>query len=222
MGHQVQYVLRHIARELGPGGRGMSGLLDGIRVIDLSRLLPGGFGTGLLADLGAEVIKVEQPGIGDYMRWMEPKLGDESAASWVVDRGKRSIGVDLKSPRGVEVVRRLARSADAFVESFRPGVAERLGVGYEALRAERPGLVYCSISGYGQTGPLRLEAGPRPQLHRPRRHPLRSPARTRACPGIPGVQVADLGGGALLGMVGLLAALSAPLAPARASTSTCR
>ena len=87
----------------------MSGLLDGIRVLDLSRLLPGGFATGLLADLGAEVIKVEQPGVGDYMRWMEPKLGDESAASWVVDRGKRSIGVDLKSPRGVEVVRRLAR-----------------------------------------------------------------------------------------------------------------
>ena len=184
----------------------MSGLLDGIRVLDLSRLLPGGFGTGLLADLGAEVIKVEQPVVGDYMRWLDPKLGDESAASWVVDRGKRSIGVDLKSPRGVEVVRRLARTADAFVESFRPGVADRLGVGYEALRAERPGLVYCSISGYGQTGPLRLEAG----------HDLNYIGRAgllsitgphEGLPGIPGVQVADLGGGALLALVGLLAAL---------------
>ena len=184
----------------------MSGLLDGIRVIDLSRLLPGGFGTGLLADLGAEVIKVEQPVVGDYMRWMEPKIGDESAASWIVDRGKRSIGVDLKSPRGVEVVRRLVRSADAFVESFRPGVADRLGVGYDALRAERPRLVYCSISGYGQSGPLRLEAG----------HDLNYIGRAgilsvtgphEGLPGIPGVQVADLGGGALLGMVGLLAAL---------------
>ena len=106
------------------------------------------------------------------MRWLEPKLGDESAASWVVDRGKRSIGVDLKSPRGVEVVRRLARSADAFVESFRPGVADRLGVGYEALRAEHPGLVYCSISGYGQDWPAAARGGPRPELHRPCRPPL--------------------------------------------------
>ena len=184
----------------------MSGLLDGIRVLDLSRLLPGGFGTGLLADLGAEVIKVEQPVVGDYMRWLDPKLGDESAASWVVDRGKRSIGVDLKSPRGVEVVRRLVRSADAFVESFRPGVADRLGVGYEALRAERPDLVYCSISGYGQTGPLRTEAGH--DLNYIGRAGLLSITGSHdGRPGIPGVQVADLGGGALLAMVGLLAAL---------------
>ena len=184
----------------------MSGLLDGIRVLDLSRLLPGGFGTGLLADLGAEVIKVEQPVVGDYMRWLDPKLGDESAASWVVDRGKRSIGVDLKSPRGVEVVRRLVRSADAFVESFRPGVADRLGVGYEALRAERANLVYCSISGYGQTGPLRTEAGH--DLNYIGRAGLLSITGSHeGRPGIPGVQVADLGGGALLAMVGLLAAL---------------
>jgi crotonobetainyl-CoA:carnitine CoA-transferase CaiB-like acyl-CoA transferase len=103
-------------------------------------------------------------------------------------------------------VRRLARSADAFVESFRPGVAERLGVGYEALRAERPELVYCSISGYGQTGPLRLDAGH--DLNYIGRAGLLSITGPReGLPGIPGVQVADLGGGALLGMVGLLAAL---------------
>jgi crotonobetainyl-CoA:carnitine CoA-transferase CaiB-like acyl-CoA transferase len=184
----------------------MAGALDGVRILDLSRLLPGGFGTGLLADLGAEVIKIEQPGIGDYMRWMEPKVGDESAASWVTDRGKRSVGVDLKSPRGVEVVRRLARTADAVVESFRPGVVDRLGVGYDALREENPRLVYCSISGYGQDGPLRREPG----------HDLNYVGRAgilsvtgahNGLPAIPGVQVADLGGGALLALVGLLAAL---------------
>ena len=184
----------------------MSGLLDGIRVLDLSRLLPGGFATALLADLGAEVVKVEQPGVGDYMRWMEPRLGDESAASWVIDRGKRSIGVDLKSPRGVEVLRRLARSADAVVESFRPGVVDRLGVGYEALRAENPRLVYCSISGYGQDGPLRNEAGH--DLNYIGRAGLLSITGARdGRPAIPGVQIGDLGGGGLLAVAGVLAAL---------------
>jgi crotonobetainyl-CoA:carnitine CoA-transferase CaiB-like acyl-CoA transferase len=184
----------------------MSGPLDGIRVLDFSRLLPGGFGTGLLADLGAEVVKIEQPGVGDYMRWLDPKIDDESAASWVVDRGKRSLGVDLKSPRGVEVVRRLARTADAVVESFRPGVVDRLGVGYEALRAENPRLVYCSISGYGQDGPLRETAGH--DLNYIGRAGLLSiTGAADGRPAIPGVQVGDLGGGALLGAVGLLAAL---------------
>jgi crotonobetainyl-CoA:carnitine CoA-transferase CaiB-like acyl-CoA transferase len=184
----------------------MSGLLDGIRILDLSRLLPGGFATGLLADLGAEVVKIEQPGLGDYMRWMEPRIGDESAASWVVDRGKRSLGVDLKQPQGVEVVRRLARSADAVVESFRPGVVDRLGVGYEALRAENPRLVYCSISGYGQDGPLRSAAGH--DLNYVGRAGILSITGARdGLPAIPGVQVGDLAGGALLAVAGLLAAL---------------
>jgi len=184
----------------------MAGALDGMRVLDLTRLLPGGFGTGLLADLGAEVIKIEQPGIGDYMRWLEPRIGDESAASWVTDRGKRSIGVDLKSPRGVEVVRRLARTADALIESFRPGVVDRLGVGYEALREENPRLVYCSISGYGQDGPLRRDPGH--DLNYIGRAGILSVTGSHdGLPAIPGVQVADLGGGALLALVGLLAAL---------------
>ena len=184
----------------------MPGALDGVRVLDFTRLLPGGFGTGLLADLGAEVVKIEQPGVGDYMRWMEPKIGDESAASWVTDRGKRSIGVDLKSPQGVEVVRRLARTADALIESFRPGVLDRLGVGYEALRAENPRLVYCSISGYGQDGPLRREPGH--DLNYIGRAGILSVTGAHdGLPAIPGVQVADLGGGALLALVGLLAAL---------------
>ena len=198
----------------------MSGLLDGIRVLDLSRLLPGGFGTGLLADLGAEVIKVEQPVVGDYMRWMDPKLGDESAASWVVDRGKRSIGVDLKSPRGVEVVRRLVRSADAFVESFRPGVADRLGVGYEALRAERADLVYCSISGYGQTGPLRTEAGH--DLNYIGRAGLLSITGSHeGRPGFPASRSPISAAGRCSRWSGCSRLSSAPRAPARASTSTC-
>ena len=184
----------------------MSGLLDGIRILDFSRLLPGGFATGLLADLGAEVIKIEQPGLGDYMRWMEPRIGAESAASWVIDRGKSSVAIDLKSPRGVDVVRRLARTADAVIESFRPGVVDRLGVGYDALREENARLVYCSISGYGQDGPLRREPG----------HDLNYAGRAGilsitgahdGLPAIPGIQVADLGGGALMALVGLLAAL---------------
>lgn len=184
----------------------MSGLLDGIRILDFSRLLPGGFATGLLADLGAEVIKIEQPDIGDYMRWLEPRIGDESAASWAIDRGKRSLAVDLKSPRGVEVVLRLARTADAVVESFRPGVVDRLGIGYEALRSESPRLVYCSISGYGQNGPSRDAAGH--DLNYIGRAGILSITGTRdGGPVIPGVQIGDLAGGALLGLAGLLAAL---------------
>ena len=156
------------------------------------------------------------------MRWMEPRLGDESAASWVIDRGKRSIGVDLKSPRGVEVFRRLARSADAVVESFRPGVVDRLGVGYEALRAENPRLVYCSISGYGQNGPLRNEAGH--DLNYIGRAGLLSITGARdGRPAIPGVQIGDLGGGAPARRCRACSRRSSgPGAPARASTSTPR
>jgi crotonobetainyl-CoA:carnitine CoA-transferase CaiB-like acyl-CoA transferase len=183
----------------------VSTLLDGVRVLDLTRLLPGGFATGLLADLGAEVIKIERPGVGDYMRWGEPRIGEESAASWVIDRGKRSIGLNLKEPRGVEVLRRLVPTADVLIESFRPGVADRLGVGYEPLRELQPRLVYCSLSGYGQDGPLEAEAG----------HDLNYVGRAGqlsisgwrdGLPAIPGVQVGDLGG-SLLSVAGILAAL---------------
>ncbi|MBX6377783.1 MAG: CoA transferase [Clostridia bacterium] len=124
-------------------------LLTGIRVMDLSQLLPGPFCTLLLADLGAEVIRVERTGGGDYIREMLPGI------FWTANRNKQSITVDLKSPEGREVCLRLARRSDVVVEGFRPGVTARLGLDYESLRRERPDLIYCSLSGYGQTGPYR-------------------------------------------------------------------
>jgi len=182
------------------------GPLHGVRVLDLTRLLPGGFGTAVLADLGAEVVKVEQPGVGDYMRWGDPKVGSESAASWVTDRNKRSVALNLKGPRGVEALLRLAEHAAALVESFRPGVMDRLGVGYEAVRAVNPRIVYCSISGYGQDGPLVREPGH--DINYVGRAGLLSiTGPAEGDPAIPGVQVADVGAGGLMTIVGLLAAL---------------
>jgi alpha-methylacyl-CoA racemase len=142
----------------------MSPALDGLRVLDLSRLLPGGYCSLLMADFGAEVIKVEDMGLGDYIRWSPPYYegADESARSAMflaLNRGKRSIRVDLKNERGGEVLLRLVRDADVLLESFRPGVLDRLGVGWERLQAENDGLVYCAITGYGQDGPNAQRAG---------------------------------------------------------------
>ncbi|MBT2208972.1 CaiB/BaiF CoA-transferase family protein [Actinomadura sp. NEAU-AAG7] len=128
--------------------------LDGIRVLDFSRVLAGPMATQILADLGAEVIKVERPGGGDESRLFEPKLpGGESAYFFAFNRGKRSITLDLSSPRGQEIARGLARQADVLVENFLPGAMERRGLGYEALAKENPRLVYVSGTGFGQTGP---------------------------------------------------------------------
>lgn len=183
-----------------------TGPLVGRRVLDLTRLLPGGFATALLADLGAEVVKVEQPGLGDYMRWKEPRYGSTSAQSWITDRGKSSLAIDLKDPRGLAAFKELAREADAVIESFRPGVMRRLGASYDDLRSLNPRLVYCSISGYGQDGPLAAEAGHDINyVGRAGILSITGPADGR--PAIPGVQIGDLGGGALMSLVGLLAAL---------------
>src|SRR3954463_11401011 len=128
--------------------------LDGIRVLDLSRVLAGPYCTMLLADLGADVVKVERPGEGDETRsWGPPYADGESAYFLAVNRGKRSLALDLARPEGQEVARRLARSADVVVENFRRGGAERIGVGYSALAEANPGLVYCSISGFGDDRP---------------------------------------------------------------------
>jgi crotonobetainyl-CoA:carnitine CoA-transferase CaiB-like acyl-CoA transferase len=125
-----------------------------LRVLDLSRVLAGPYCTMLLADLGADVVKVERPGQGDDTRaWGPPYAGGEAAYFLSVNRGKRSVALDLARPEGREVAQRLARSADVVVENFRPGAAERLGVGYERLAQERPGLVYCSITGFGDRRP---------------------------------------------------------------------
>ncbi|HWF72840.1 MAG TPA: CaiB/BaiF CoA-transferase family protein [Solirubrobacteraceae bacterium] len=184
--------------------------LEGVKVLDLSRLFPGDFCSLLLADFGADVIKVEDTGMGDYVRWAPPQYqGVEESASGALflalNRGKRSIRIDLKSDAGKTVLRRLARDADVLLESFRPGVLDRLGVGYERLRAENPGLVYCAITGYGQDGPARARAG----------HDLNYVAlngilgltgEAAGPPVVPGVQIADLSG-ALMAAVGILLAL---------------
>jgi formyl-CoA transferase len=128
--------------------------LDGVRVLDLSRILAGPYCSMMLADLGADVIKVERPGGGDPTRsWGPPFVGEESTYFLSTNRGKRSICVDIQEPEGVAVVRRLAKRADIVIENFLPGAADRLGLGYEALREARPSLVYCSIAGYPHDGP---------------------------------------------------------------------
>ena len=130
------------------------GALADLVVLDLTRILSGPFATMTLADLGADVIKVEQPGHGDDTRqWGPPFQGEEAAYFLSVNRNKRSLAVDLKSPDGLAAVKELALKADVLVENFRPGTAARLGLGYDELSGLNPGLVYASISGYGQTGP---------------------------------------------------------------------
>ncbi len=185
--------------------------LEGLRVLDLSRLLPGGFCSLLLSDFGADVVKVEDTGAGDYIRWAPPHHPGAAPSAGgalflALNRGKRSIRVDLKTDAGREVLLRLARDADVLLESFRPGVMDRLGVGYETLRAENRRLVYCAISGYGQDGPGRDRSGH--DLNYLGLNGVLSLAGDAGGPPIqPGVQVADLGGGALMAAVGILVAL---------------
>src|SRR5436305_9425877 len=138
----------------------MSQPLSAIRVLDLSRLLPGAYATQMLADFGADVIKVEEPGTGDYGRFMPPQGQDGMSLYFVaINRNKRSITLNLKTEQGREVFQRMVRQADVVLESFRPGVMERLGLGYEQLKEHHPGIIYCAISGYGQDGPYRQRAG---------------------------------------------------------------
>jgi alpha-methylacyl-CoA racemase len=188
--------------------------LSGIRVLDLTRLLPGAFCTMLLADQGADVIKVEEPGTGDYMRWTPPLVSEgedapaQSALFEAINRNKRSIELDLKSDRGREVLLRLVETADVLIEGNRPGVMDRLGLGWDVLHERNPKLVMCSITGYGQDGPFASRAG----------HDLNYMAIAGALglngesdgPPIPlSVQVADIGGGGLQPAVEILAALVA-------------
>jgi crotonobetainyl-CoA:carnitine CoA-transferase CaiB-like acyl-CoA transferase len=185
--------------------------LEGVRVLDLSRLLPGGFCSLLLADLGADVVKVEDTGMGDYVRWAPPAFeGAEDSAKGslflALNRNKRSIRLNLKTPGGREALLRLVRDADVLLESFRPGVLDRLGVGYERLRQENHGLVYCAITGYGQTGPAVQRSG-----HDMNYLGLNGLLALTGDDGGPpvqaGGQIADIGGGALMAAFGVLAAL---------------
>jgi crotonobetainyl-CoA:carnitine CoA-transferase CaiB-like acyl-CoA transferase len=133
--------------------------LDGIRVVDLSRVLAGPYCGALLGDLGADVIKVEDPGVGDESRTWPPHKDGESAGYLVNNRNKRGIAVNLKEPDGVALVRRLAATADVLIENFRTGTMEEFGLGYETLVRENPRLVYCSVSAFGRTGPRAEGAG---------------------------------------------------------------
>ncbi|HXG04490.1 MAG TPA: CoA transferase, partial [Candidatus Binatia bacterium] len=133
--------------------------LAGVRVLDLTRVLAGPFCTLLLGDMGAEVIKVEEPGKGDDTRRWPPFVGGEATYFLAVNRGKKSVTVNLKAPQGVALLRRLAARSDVLVENFRPGTMDRLNLGYRALRRLNPRLVYCSISGFGESGPEAHRAG---------------------------------------------------------------
>jgi crotonobetainyl-CoA:carnitine CoA-transferase CaiB-like acyl-CoA transferase len=134
---------------------GRAGALDGVRVLDLTRVLAGPYCAMFLGDLGAELVKVEQPGVGDDTRgWGPPFVGGESAYFLCVNRNKKSVTIDLKSAEGVDLLRRLAKSADVLIENFRPGTMERLGLGEEELRLGNPRLVYASLSGFGADGPM--------------------------------------------------------------------
>lgn len=182
------------------------GLLQGVRVVDLTRLLPGPFATLLMADMGAEVVKVEDPMRGDYARYYPPMVGMSSAFFHALNRNKRGVTLNLKDERGSELLRQLLASADVLMESFRPGVMERLGVGIDDLRAEFPSLVICSITGYGQTGPKRDEAG-HDANYLALSGVLDRNGRRGEPPHIPGFQLADIGGGALYAALGVTSAL---------------
>ena len=190
----------------------MSGLpFEGLKVLDLSRLLPGGFCSLLLADFGADVIKVEDTGMGDYIRWSPPAFEgaeetSKSALFLSLNRGKRSVRIDLKSEAGRDVLLRLVQDADVLLESFRPGVLDRLGVGYEVLKAVNPRLVYCAITGYGLTGPNVHRSG-HDMNYLGLNGILSLTGDADGPPVSAGAQIADLGGGALMGAFGILAAL---------------
>ena len=184
--------------------------LAGLRVLDLTRLLPGPALGMHLADLGADVIKVEDTGDGDYLRGFPP-LARNAAGTEVnpafenINRGKRSICLDLKQPQGRDLLLRLADTADALVEGFRPGVMDRLGVGWDTLHARNPRLVFCSLTGYGQSGPLALKAGH--DLNYCAMTGVLDQIRAGGTPAMPNLQIGDLLGGTLTTLSALLAAL---------------
>jgi len=185
-----------------------AGPLAGLRVLDLTRLLPGPMATMHLADLGAEVIKIEDTGVGDYARTMGAGAGPgtDSLFFRMVNRNKKSLRLDLKQAAGVDAFLRLARDSDVVVDSFRPGVVDKLGIGYATVSAQNPRIVYCAITGYGQTGPWAEHAG----------HDINYLATAGlldqigtagGAPAIPNLQIGDLLGGTLTSLVGLLAAI---------------
>ena len=183
--------------------------LEGIKILDLTRLLPGPYGTMLLGDLGAEVIKIEEPERGDYYRWTPPYLNEVSSRHLLLNRNKKSITLNLKVPEGKKILFKMVeQGADVLIEQFRPGVMDRLGVGYKDLEKINPGIIYCSLTGYGQNGSYRDLAS----------HDLNYiglagilglTGQKGGAPVIPGIQIADLIGGGLYSVIGILTALVA-------------
>ncbi len=179
--------------------------LAGVRILDLSHLLPGPFCTMLLADFGADVIKVEEPHRGDHIREWYPRIGRNSGFHVVLNRNKRSLTLNLKSVAGQDIFRQLARQADVVLEGFRPGVMARLGLDYGSLRAINPRLIYGSLSGYGESGPRFQRAGH--DINYLALSGVLSYSGWDGRPTLSGVQIADLGGGALLAAFSIALAL---------------
>ena len=180
--------------------------LAGYKVLDFTRLLPGSFCTMLLADYGAEVIKVEDTGRGDYSRNIGVEAGGQSLTFAQLNRNKKSISVDLKTEAGKQIINNLIEKSDVLIESFRPGTTKRIGIDYESAKEVNSQIIYCSITGYGQDGPYSDKAG----------HDINYLAlsgllslngKRNSSPVIPAVQIADIGSGALMATTGILMAL---------------
>jgi crotonobetainyl-CoA:carnitine CoA-transferase CaiB-like acyl-CoA transferase len=180
--------------------------LAGVRVLDFSTLLPGPLATLLLAEAGAEVIKIERPGRGDEMRSYRPKFGADSVNFALLNRGKRSIAIDLKAADAIEQLRPLLASADVVVEQFRPGVMDRLGIGYDALKVINPRIIYCAITGWGQTGP-NADVAAHDLNYVAQSGMLALAADSAGAPVVPSALVADIAGGTYPAVINVLLAL---------------
>ncbi len=185
----------------------MKSALSKVKILDLTRLLPGGFCTMLLADMGADVIKLEEPGIGDYIRDWPPLAGKHSGYHLVLNRNKRSVTLNLKTDAGRGIFKRLVKDVDVVVEGFRPGVMDRLGLGYETLKLIQPRIIYCAITGYGLDGPRALKAGH--DINYLALAGVLSYSGREGSPALSGVQIADIGGGGLMGALSIVTALLA-------------
>jgi len=188
--------------------------LEGIRVLDFSTLLPGPLATLMLAEAGAEVIKIERPPVGDELRSYEPKIGRDSLMFAQLNRGKRSIAIDLKKPGAINQLMPLLRAADVLMEQFRPGVMERLGLGYEALRDINPKLVYCSLTGYGRTGP-KADKAAHDLNYVAESGVLSLVSREGRTPAMPPILIADIGAGAYPAVINVLLGLQRRTASGR-------
>ena len=181
-------------------------MLSDVKILDLSTLLPGPYASMVLADLGAKVLRVESPTRVDLVREMSPQAGASSAAHQYLNRSKESIALDLKQAEAIEIIKTLVEEYDVVLEQFRPGVMDRLGIGYEVLKAINPKIIYCAITGYGQTGPYKDRAGH--DLNYLAIAGISSYSKRKEQSPIPqGIQIADVAGGSLHGVIGILTAL---------------